>query len=451
MSRARTQPPEPAQVRPFQVPDVTSLETSEGLRIRAATGSRVPLVSVVLAVDSTEGALPAERSGHAALTAAALQGGTGARSGAELAEALEGIGATLSVSAAWDATRASLRVLADHLEEALDLFAEVMRSPSFPIDEVGRVRNQRLAAIEQELAQPSSLADRSAARFFYRDGCPYARPRGGIRESVESFDPEAARAQFTDRFGPEIGVSVAGDVDPVEFRDLMDARFQGWGSGRERTPPPATEPRTRERRVYVVSRPGAVQSEIRVGHPGVERSHPDYFPLRVFNATLGGTFTSRLNLNLRERHGFTYGVRSRFNFRRGRGPFVISTAVETAVTAAAVRETMLELEGLVAEGPTPDEVDSVRDYMAGVFPIQMETTHQVAGQLSSLLVYDLPDDYLARYRENVRGVTADAAAEAGRSHVHPDQVSVVVVGDPEKVVPELESLGLGGVSVEEPA
>ncbi len=451
MSRAHSAPPEPTDVRPFHVPEVLALETGDGLRIRAATGSRVPLASVVLAIDSGESGLPVERSGHAALTAAALQGGTKARSGAELAEALEGLGASLSVTGAWDATRVSLRVLADRLAEALDLFTEVVRSPSFPTEEVERVRNQRLAGIEQELAQPSSLADRSAARFFYRDGCAYARPRGGVRESVESFDPEAARQQFADRFGPEIGIAVAGDVDPGEFRDMIGARFGGWGSGRERTPAPAVEPRARERRVYVVSRPGAVQSEIRIGHPGVERSNPDYFPLRVFNATLGGTFTSRLNLNLREEHGFTYGVRSRFSFRRGRGPFVISTAVETAVTAAAVRETMKELEGLVADGPTADEVESVRDYMAGVFPIQMETTNQVAGQLASLLVYDLPDDYLASYRDYIRSVTPEAAAEAGRAHVHPEQVSIVVVGDADSVVPELEALGVGPVQVEEPA
>jgi len=248
-----------------------------------------------------------------------------------------------------------------------------------------------------------------------------------------------------------MGVAAAGDVDPGEFRDLLAARFEGWGTRRERAPAPLAVARSGERRIYVIARPGAVQSEIRVGHPGVARDNPDYFPLRVFNATLGGTFTSRLNLNLREENGFTYGVRSRFMFRRGRGPFLISTAVETAVTAAAVRETMKELQALVIEGPTPGEVASVRDYMAGVFPLQMETTSQIASQLASLIVHDLPDDYFATYRDRIRTVTPAEAATAGREHVHPEQVAIVVVGDPDSVVPDLEALGLGPVQVEEPA
>ena len=451
MSRAQRAEPEPAPVRPFQVPEVVALETDEGLRIRVAPKSRFPLVSVVLTVDAGEAALPIDRSGHASLTASAMQGGTERRGGAELAEALEGIGASLSVSAGWDATRISLKVLADRMEEALDLFAEVVRLPSFPAEEVDRVRNQRLAAIGQELAQPSSLADRSVMRSVYADESPYSRPRGGTKESVSAFDSAAARAQLEAAFGPEIGVAVAGDVDPSEFRDLLAARFAGWGTRRERAPVPEATARTGERRIYVVARPGAVQSEIRIGHPGVARDNPDYFPLRVFNATLGGTFTSRLNLNLREENGFTYGVRSRFMFRRGRGPFLISTAVETAVTAAAVRETMKELHGLVIDGPSAAEVASVRDYMAGVFPLQMETTGQLASQLASLILYDLPADYLASYRDRIRAVTPAEAAAAGRMHVHPEQVAIVVVGDPDSVVPELEALDLGPVQVEEPA
>ena len=450
MTRAQSQPPEAAPVRPFQVPDVVTTETPDGIRVKAAPRSRFPLVSVVLAVDSAEGDLPAERAGHAAMTAMCLQGGTDQRSGAALAEALEGIGASLGVVGGWDATRVSLKVLADRLEEALDLFAEVVRTPAFPEEEVSRVRSQRLAAIEQELAQPSALADRSVMRLMYREGDVYGRPRGGTRESVDGFDPDAARRQWTDRFASEIGVAVSGDVDAEAFTELLGERFSGWREGGSRSDPPTVAGAREGRDVIVIAKPGAVQSEIRIGHPGVPRSHPDYFPLRIFNATLGGTFTSRLNLNLREKHGFTYGVRSRFMFRRGPGPFLISTAVSTEVTAAAVRETMNELDGLVAHGPTEDEVASVRDYLAGVFPLQLETTSQIAGRMASQLVYDLPDDYLSTYRDQIREVTAEGAARAGAAHARPDAVTIVVVGDPEHVVPELEALELGAVRVEEP-
>ena len=194
-------------------------------------------------------------------------------------------------------------------------------------------------------------------------------------------------------------------------------------------------------------RPGAVQSEIRIGHPAVSRDTPDYFQLVVLNTILGGAFTSRLNLNLREKHGFTYGVRSRFAFRRAAGPFTISTAVGTDVTAAAVREAFAETEALVAKGPTESEVEAARDYMAGVFPLRLETTGQIASRIAELLVYRLPDDYHARYRDEIRAVTIDGVAAAARRRLHPGAMTVVVVGDADKVGSELEGLGLGPVDV----
>jgi zinc protease len=177
--------------------------------------------------------------------------------------------------------------------------------------------------------------------------------------------------------------------------------------------------------------------------------HPDHHALIVMNTVLGGAFTSRLNLNLRERHGFTYGVRSRFACRRSAGPFSVATAVDTAATTPAVREILHELRIMAGEGPTQAEVEAARDYVAGVFPLRLETTGQVAAHITELIVYDLPDDHHANYRDRIRGVTReDAAAAAGR-HVHPDNVTVVVVGDADEVVGPLEALGVGPVTVHE--
>jgi zinc protease len=209
----------------------------------------------------------------------------------------------------------------------------------------------------------------------------------------------------------------------------------------------AVSPAARERRVVVVHRPGSVQSEIRVGHVGVERNTPDYFPLTIANMVLGGTFSSRLNLNLRERHGFTYGVRSRFSFRSRPGPFEISTAVGNAVTAPAVREIFAELEGFAERGPTADEVAAARDFAAGVFGLQLETAGQVASRLTQLVIYGLPDAYFHEYRSCLRAVTADEAAEAARQHMRPADAQVVVVGDADVVASPLEALDVGPVDV----
>jgi zinc protease len=199
-----------------------------------------------------------------------------------------------------------------------------------------------------------------------------------------------------------------------------------------------------------VDRPGSVQAELRIGHLGIARSSPDYFPLRVFNAVLGGTFTSRLNLNLRERNGFTYGVRSAFRTRRARGPFVVSTGVGTDVAVAAVRECLAEIDTILADGPTEAEVAAVKDYLIGVFPLTMETTSQLAGQMGNLVTHDLPDDYYARWRDEMAAVGASEAREAGRRCLRPGDLRIVVVGDAAALRGGLEELGVGPVETVDP-
>jgi len=233
---------------------------------------------------------------------------------------------------------------------------------------------------------------------------------------------------------------VAGDVAKGEVRDLAAGCFGGW-RGRAAPVEATAGGRFGERRIVIVHRPGAVQSELRIGHASVARRTPDFFPLIVLNSVLGGAFTSRLNLNLREDKGFTYGVSSRFLLRRAGGMFRIATAVATEVTAAAVREVLAETEALVAGGPTPAELRGARDYLAGIFPLRMETTAQVASGIARVFVHGLSADYLAHYRERVRAVGVDDVVRAARRRIHPDALTVVVAGDADRVAPELESFG----------
>lgn len=444
----RTRAPEAGVVRPFDFPDVVSTSLPCGLDLRTARLPRLPIVTASLVLEAGEVALPDERAGLAVLTGNALEGGTQRRSGAELAEALESIGAALAASTGWDASQVSVTCLADRLEEAIGLLAEVVREPAFPEDEVARFRSQRLAAIEQRRMDPGDLADDQALRLVYADGVQYGRPLAGTQESVGALNASDA-AEYARRFYRPggAGLVVVGDVLPDRAREMADRCFGDWeGRGPERMDLVA-KARHEERRVYVVDRPGAVQSEIRLGHVGVPRSSADYFSLLVFNTILGGAFTSRLNLNLREKHGFTYGVRSRFAFRRGAGPFTVSTAVETDVTADAVRETLAEVERLVDEGPTDDEVEAAKDYIAGVFPLRLETTGQVASRIAELLVFGLPDDYHNTYRDRIREVAAADVTHSGRRHVRPDEMVCVIVGDADRVRGPLEALDLGPLEV----
>jgi zinc protease len=447
----RSAAPRPGEVRPFEFPAVESFSLANGVALKVARMSQLPLVTVSVVLDAGEALLPHGSGGLAVLTGQALEGGSRRLSGPELAEALEGIGTGLSVHTGWDSTTISLTCLAERMEEAAALLAEDLLQPAFPPEEVGRFRNQRLAAIRQRRMDPGSLADDAAAHFFFADGLPYGRPMAGTAASVEGIGPEEVRDFAAAHYRPfGAGLVVVGDVEVKEAQGLSEAYFGDW----EGSPPWGegfeSAPRFRDRRVVVVDRPGSVQSEIRIGQVGAPRSTPHFFPLQIFNTVLGGAFTSRLMLNLREEQGFTYGVRSRFAFRRSAGPFRISTAVATEVTAPAVGEALAEVEGLVSEGPTPREVERARDFIAGVFPLHLETTGQVAARIGEVLVYGLPDDFFATYRDRIRAVSSEDVLEAGREVLDPEKMVVVVVGEADAVRGPLEDLGIGPVDVISP-
>lgn len=446
----RTRPPGAGPVRPFEFPEVLASELPNGLGLRVARRPQLPLVTLSMVFKGGESLLPDGSAGLAVLTGAALEGGTRKRTGPELAEAFEAIGASLSVQTGWDSTALTVTCLADRKAEAMALLAETVLEPAFPDPEVDRFRSQRLAAIRQRRMDPRNLADDSAVHALFSESVPYHRPLAGTQSSVEGIGRREIMDFWRRRFLPRgSGLVVVGDVDVGEVEGLAGSAFGGWEGEPEGAEPIVSQPRSRIRRVVVVDRPGAVQSEIRIGQVGVPRSTPHYFPLQVFNTILGGAFTSRLMLNLRERKGFTYGIRSRFGFRTQAGPFLISTAVATEVTAPAVTEAMAELLNLVEEGPTPGEVSQSRDFIAGVFPLRLETTGQVAARIGELLVYGLPADFFSTYRDEIRAVTPSRCLEAGQAVLNPEEMVILVVGDGEAVRGPLEEVGLGTVEVVE--
>lgn len=447
----RTAPPPAGPLRDFTFPPVDRERLATGLPVDVVRIPHLPVATALLVLPAGEDALSEERAGTALLAGDALEGGTARRDGVELAEALEGIGADLDAGTGWNATTVSLSCLADRLEEGLSLLGEMVLEPAFPEAEVARMREQQLARIRQRALTPGALASDRAVREIYADGEPYGRPLLGSVASVGELTPAALKG-FTESFYRPAGggLVVAGDVDAGEVLAMAGKVFGSWTGAPPDRKVPAGAPRSTGRRIVVVDRPGSVQSELRMGHPGAPRAVPDYEALVVTTAILGGTFSSRLNLNLREKHGFTYGVRSRMAYRRGPGPFSVDTAVDTGVTARAVAEAVGEVERYVLEGPTEDEVASARDYLAGIFPLRLETTGQVAARVAELRVYELPEDSWTGYRDRIRGVTRQAAADAARMHIRPGELVITVVGDAQAVVPELEGLDLGPVEVHTP-
>jgi zinc protease len=444
MSFDRSRPPASGPVRPYHFPEIRRAMLSSGVPILVAEVHHFPVVTLGVVLPAGGVQEPAAAAGLASLTAELLDTGAGERSGPEIAETVEGLGVDLGAGTGWETSQLELTALRTRLDAALPLMADLLLRPTFPEHEVERLRAERLADLSQRRADPRGLANMMAARFIFADESPYSRPLDGHPETVQGILRSDVATFHGDRYlGRGAGIVVAGAVRFQEAVRLAEEHFGEVGTGGTSVPTVSVEPRSRTRTLTVVHRAGAVQSEIRVGHAGPPRSTPDFFPLLVGNTILGGAFSSRLNLNLRERNGFTYGAHSSFAMRRSGGVFSVSTAVQTEVTGPALTEILSELEGIRQSEVTAAEIDDARSYIAGIFPLRLQTTEGVAGRLVELLVHGLEEDFWDTYRDRVLTVAPEQVQAAMQEHVRPDRLAVVVVGDADAVVPAMEGLGFG--------
>ena len=436
--------PAPGEPRPYRFPRFERRLLPNGMRLVVAPVHKLPVVSVVAVVDAGAACDPAGKEGLAQLTARALTEGTSARDAVALALAVEGLGASLDAGADWDGALVSLTTLTERLEPAFALFAEVLRHPVFPEREVERLKAERIADLLHAETEPRSLADDAFARAVYAEGSRYAVQEGGSRASVPGLTRDDVAAFHAARWRPgATTLVIAGDLGIEEAEALVLRTFGDWeGTG---APAPRVDdaPSTTVRRTHVVPKPDAQQSELRVGHVGVPRSHPDYFPLVVMNAILGGLFNSRVNLNLREVHGYTYGASSGFDWRVQAGPFVVASAVQQEHTAAAAREVLHELARIRDEPVSAEELSLATSYLDGVFPIRYETTSAIASALAGLVLYGLPDDYFDAYRGKIRAVTVEDVQRVAREQLQLERLQLLVAGDPAVVRDALAGLGFG--------
>ncbi len=448
MSTLRTEAPEPGQLRPYEPPAVWRGRLDNGITVLAARHGVTPLVTIRVALDAGTLHEPPVFAGLATLMAESLDSGAGGRTGEKLAWEFERLGLELHTEASWDATWLEVTTAVERLDPALALIADVLRRPDFPAAEIERVRDEQLAEILQRRKEPRALANDMVLHFLFGDDAPYGRPPIGLPERVRALIRDDVVSYHRQRVQPQAtAVILVGHVEPGAARDLVARHFGDWSGPSPAGASPAAAQLEERTVIHIVDRPGSVQSEIRVAHVGVERNHPDHFALRVMNTVLGGAFTSRLNLSLRERYGFTYGVRSGFAFRRAPGPFMVQTAVATEVTARSVEEILRELRLMHDAGARADEVSNARAYLAGVIPLELQTTEQVAARFSDLVVYGLPDDYFAGYRGAIQAVNTGEVARVARQHLQPDRLTICVVGDASAIQGSLEALVRDAVHV----
>lgn len=434
--------------RPYRFPAFEQHQISNGITVITVPVSKMPLVSVIAVLDAGAEKDPKEREGLAALTAKLLLEGTERLNGAELVDAFERLGATVDAGAGWDTAIVQLTVMRTHVEEALSLLSEVLRTPAFHTNDVVRLKAERQAGRLQVRTEPRELADESFERFLYAPASRYAYPEGGRTASIDAISRDDIVGFYRGRYVPErLTLIMAGDISHEQGAALATQVFGEWAGSAADPPSFSDETRDAGRRVHIVAKEDASQSELRIGHRGVPRRHPDYFKLVVMNAVLGGLFTSRINLNLRERHGYAYGAHSSFEWRRGSGPFVVSTAVESGVTADATSEVIAEIEGMRAAPISQDELSLATSYLAGVFPIRYETTAAIASALTALATYSYPADYFDTYRDKITSVTVDDVHRMAREYLHPDQLLVLAVGDPAVIDQPLAALGAGPVTI----
>jgi len=445
----RTKAPQPAAVRDFTFPAIKRDQLANGLALYAVPHGSLPLITFRLVVHAGGEHDKPETAGLANLTAHLLEAGTSTRTADRLAWDFEKLGAELNVDVVWDYAALTVTAPADRAEAALALLAEVVLDPAIAPAEVDRLKNEQLAELLQRDAEPRALASDQANRFIFAPTAPYHRPLIGLRETLRAFTPETVRAAYASLWrAGSAGLVAVGAIDENTLRDLATRHLGQW-TGVAPSAKPTIKQAEQKASIHIVHRAGSVQSEIRVGQVGVPRKHPDYYPLCIANNILGGAFTSRLNMTLRENHGFTYGVRSAFGFRKHPGPFVIQTAVATDVTARALDVIWKETEGLISGGPTEAEITASRDYMSGTIPLELETTEQIAVRASEIFVFDLPQDYYARHRDQLRRVSVADAARALREHVRIPDFIVTIVGDAHALEKEIAALNIGSIEVHE--
>jgi len=443
----RGRPPLPGPSRSCSFPNFEVEELESGARLWSLDVQGCGLVTVVLLMPGGSELDTPERAGLASFTAGLRGAGTRNRDALEFAAAAEDLGTTISTSCGWEKAGVGTTIGAEDVTAGLELVAEAATDPAFLDEEVERRRRRRLAEIERRRSDPSAQARIAFARAVYGD-TPYGYPAIGDRRTTEAITREEIAAFHARALAAgschliavgELGRgrvrrAIQETVEPHLRRHAR--RFDAAAESLE--PEPASPS---ARRVVVVDRPGAAQTELRIGHSGVPRRHPDRLRLQVANSILGGKFMSRLNLTLREKHGFTYGVSSAFDFRRGPGPFVIATAVANDVAGAACRKTIEEVERMCAGPPSTAELDDARNYMVGVFPYTLQTIQGLSSRLQTLAVFDLDRDEYDRWPDQVRATSDEDVLEVCRRHLFPEGLTITAVGPADQLLSQLEGLG----------
>ncbi|HZI79585.1 MAG TPA: pitrilysin family protein [Vicinamibacterales bacterium] len=444
----RSAAPALGPVPAFTFPGIERHVLPNGLKVRTVEHTSAPVLTLAVQVEGGSGADPAAQEGLASLVADMVDEGTGSLSAIDVSDALSRIGGDYDVDTGPDAIGFSLTTLARFADRGADLLAGLLTRPSLRESDFARIRQLRIDRLRQIKDVASAVAERAFLRLLYGRH-PYGHAPLGNEESLRVLSLDDVAGFHTLMFRPSQSTLVlVGGMRHAELLGVAERAFGGWaepsGQAPVRTPASTIPPELTMRRIALVHREAAAQSELRIGHLAASRRTPDYAPLLVMNAILGGQFTSRVNMKLREEKAYTYGARTSFDWKRGLAPFALSTSVHTASTAAAIADASAEIEGIRGSRPvTEHELAHAKAALTRGYPAGFETAAQVARAVSQLALYDLPDTYFSDFVPTVGAVTAAEVTRVAAQYLDPARLTALVVGDAQVVADSLHTLSFG--------
>jgi zinc protease len=443
----REKPPAPGPARPLHLPVPEEFKLSNGLTVLFSERAGLPLVATSLVFRRGSGSNPLDRPGLASFTSRMLQQGTATRSALDIADRAADLGTTVGTRASMDSSRIGSESLTRNFPDVLELMSDMALHPNFPQKEIERVKSERQAALVQERDEPFAVATRVYSAALYGPKYTYGYPDIGTSDSLKAITREDLQRFWKENYSPsDAAVIVTGNIKREDLKVQLEKQFGVWKA----TEAPALNRGTAERsdaKVIVVDRPDAPQTTLVLFSLGPARSTPDYAPLEVMNSDLGGLFSSRINMNLREEHGYTYGAGSFFSYHVAPGPFIVYSDVRTDVTAPAVTEVFKELKRMRETPMNPAELKLAKDSIAQSLPGRFEHGSEASATFAEIYVYGLPLDYFSLLPEKINAVTAEQAQAAAQKYIQLDQTTVLAVGDRAKIEGDLKKLNLGKTEI----
>ncbi|MBE0570706.1 MAG: insulinase family protein [Ignavibacteriaceae bacterium] len=430
----------------FILPTIQTYQLNNGLKIYFSEKKELPLIRINFLVNNGSRFDPENLKGLSNLLAMCIDEGAGKFDALQLADEFEMLGAQFSISSDPDVTFLSLQVLRENFLPALKLLSSVITEPHLNENDFNREKRKVLARLEQVKAEPDYVAEISFEYFLFGSDSPYAFPVMGIEPTVQNIQIELIKGLYQKKFSPfNSSAVVVGDIDLRSLQSELNDTFGNWDV--KTTVEESSLNLTKsQRKVFVINKKDALQTEIRTGHLSSKRSEKDFFQKQIMNLALGGQFSSRLNLNLREKNGYTYGIHSRFNYLKEAGYFAVSTSVDVENTTNALREIYNEINK-IKDGITEDELVFSKSSLTKRFPANFETYRQIASNISSKIINNLPDNYFETYIDRVNSVSLDDINKIAIDSIHPEQLITVLVGDSNKILRQINKDVFGEIVV----